>query len=75
MGQGSEVFRRASGLIARDPEKSPMKRRQFLRLAATAAAPRVMQIYGTVLFAALALYVAIAAELWRVKRASDSVVR
>jgi hypothetical protein len=44
-------------------------------LAATAAAPRVMQIYGSVLLAALALYVAIAAELWRAKRAPNSVVR
>ena len=44
-------------------------------LAATAAAPRVMQIYGSVLFAALGLYLAIAAELWRAKRADDSVVR
>lgn len=44
-------------------------------LAATAAAPRVMQIYGSVLLAALALYIAIAAELWRAKRAPNSVVR
>jgi len=28
-----------------------------------------------VLFAALAVYIAIAAELWRAKRAQDSVVR
>jgi len=46
----------------------------LILLAATAAAPRVMQIYGSVLFAALALYVAIAAELWRAKCASGSVV-
>ena len=44
-------------------------------LAATAAAPRVMQIYGSVLFAALAVYIAIAAQLWRAKRAHNSVVR
>ena len=44
-------------------------------LAATAAAPRMMQIYGSVLFAALALYLAMAAELWPAKRADNSIVR
>jgi len=53
----------------------PMFLTATILLAATAAAPRVMQIYGSVLFAALAVYVAIAAELWQVKRATNSIVR
>jgi hypothetical protein len=54
---------------------APLTLTAIILLAATAAAPRVMQIYGSMLFAALALYVAIAAELWRAKRAPNSVVR
>jgi hypothetical protein len=53
----------------------PMFLTATILLTATAAAPRVMQIYGSVLFAALAVYVAIAAELWQVKRATNSIVR
>ena len=53
----------------------PMFLTATVLLAVTAAAPRVMQIYGSVFFAALALYVATAAELWRAKHARNSVVR
>jgi Glycosyltransferase family 87 len=54
---------------------APLVLTATILLVATAAAPRVMQIYGSVLFAALALYIAVAAELWRAKRAHNSVVR
>lgn len=40
-------------------------------LAITALAPRLAQIYGSVFFAALALYLTIAVELWRARSRPD----
>ena len=39
-------------------------------LLATAIAPRLMQIYGSLFFAALSLYLALATDLWRAMSAS-----